>query len=325
MYNILIRCDASKEVGLGHITRCIVLANKFRDDRNRVYFAIRNYEIAIEKLKEQRFDMLIADDDFNYFNWIEDIIEQQKIDIFIGDIRDGFPIDLIFYMKNKNILTIAIDEPSEYAKECDLCFYPPHSNIDKSKYKGKVFQGLEYVILRDEFYKEYEKKKNIIPNILVMMGGTDAYNLTFPLIKQIDKFKEKFEISVILSVRHRDINLLNKFIKISNHKISVYNKVEGMGTFLNSIDFAISQFGTVTYEYLIKNIPAIYIYNDKEELNVYTYFINNSYAFVNNIDNINIDKLLNSSYKNIEFNCKIFEVINNYIRRNNLGYKKRVC
>ena len=196
--NILIRCDASKEIGLGHITRCLVLANELRDDKNRVYFAIKNYEIAIEKIKEQQFDMIVADDNFDYFKWIEDIIEQQKIDIFIGDVRDGFPIELISYMKNKNILTVAIDEPSEYSKECDLCFYPPHASIDKSQYKGKVFQGLEYVILRPEFYEEFEKKKNEIPNILVMMGGTDAYNLTLPVIKKIDTYKEDFEISVIL-------------------------------------------------------------------------------------------------------------------------------
>jgi UDP-2,4-diacetamido-2,4,6-trideoxy-beta-L-altropyranose hydrolase len=326
MYNILIRCDASKEIGLGHITRCLALASEFRNNKYKVFFAIKNSELAIEKIQKERFNIFIADEnDFNYFNWIENILEKNQIDIFIGDVRDGFPVELISHMKNKNILTVAIDEPSEYSKYCDLCFYPPHVIIDKSKYKGNVYQGLEYVVLRIEFYIKREKKKNIIPKILVMMGGTDSFNLTFPLIKQLDKFESEFEINVILSEKHQDINLLNKFIKTSKHKIKLFNKIENMAFFLDNIDFAISQFGTVIYEYLIKNIPAIYIYNDKEELNVYTYFINNSYAFVNNIDNINIDKLLNSSYENIEFNCKIFEVINNYIWRNNFGYKKRVC
>ena len=308
--NILIRCDASQSIGLGHITRCLVLANKFRKSKCKVFFAIKNNELAIEKIKEQQFDMLISNDDnFDYFKWIVDIIEQQKIDIFIGDIRDGFPIKLISYMKSKNILTVAIDEPSDYAKECDMCFYPPHAIIDKTKYKGKVYQGLEYVILRPEFYENFEKVKNEIPNVLVMMGGTDAYNLTLPVIKKIDTCKENFEIKLILSEKHKDIDVLNKFAKISKHKVIIYNKVENMASFLNNIDFAVSQFGTVAYEYLIKNIPAIYIHNDKEDRCIYNYFLNNSYALLDSIDNINVDKLLNLSYRKIEVNCKIYNII----------------
>lgn len=308
--NILIRCDASQTIGLGHITRCLVLANEFKKSGNNIFFAIKNNELAIEKIKDEQFDMIIAsDDNFDYFKWIVDIIEQQKIDIFIGDIRDGFPIELISYMKNKNILTVAIDEPSDYAKECDMCFYPPHANIDKTKYKGKVYQGLEYVILRPEFYEKFEKVKNKIPNVLVMMGGTDAYNLTLPVIKKIDTCKENFEIKLILSEKHKDIDVLNKFAKISKHKVIIYNKVENMASFLNNIDFAISQFGTVAYEYLIKNIPANYIHNDKEDKCIYNYFLNNSYAILDSIDNINVDKLLNLSYRKIEVNCKIYNTI----------------
>lgn len=308
--NILIRCDASQSIGLGHITRCLVLANEFKKGGDNIFFAIKNNELAIEKIKEQQFDMIIAsDDNFDYFKWIVDIIEQQKIDIFIGDIRDGFPIELISYMKNKNILTVAIDEPSDYAKECDVCFYPPHAIIDKTKYKGKVYQGLEYVILRDEFYEKFEKVKNEIPNVFVMMGGTDAYNLTLQVIKKIDTCKEDFDIRVILYEKHKDINLLNEFLKISNHKITIHNKVENMASFLNNIDFTISQFGTIAYEYLAKNIPAVYINNKDESINNYNYFIENRYGLLTEINSIDIQKLFNLSYERLEFTCRIYDLI----------------
>lgn len=308
--NILIRCDASQSIGLGHITRCLVLANEFKKGGDNIFFAIKNNELAIEKIKEQEFNMIIANDDnFDYFKWIVDIIEQQKIDIFIGDIRDDFPIELITYMKNKNILTVAIDEPSSYAKECDICFYPPHAIIDETKYKGKVYQGLEYVILRPEFYEKFEKTKNQIPNVLVIMGGTDVYNLTLPVIKELDKYNQEFKISVILSNSHKDIKILKEFIKTANHKIKIYNKIDNMSFFLNSVDFAISQFGTVVYEYLAKNIPSIYIHNKKESINNYDYFIKNRYALLTEINSIDIQKLFNLSYERLEFTCRIYDLI----------------
>lgn len=124
---------------------------------------------------------------------------------------------------------------------------------------------------------------------------------------------------MILSKKHKDIDLLNQFIKVSNHKVTLYNKIENMSP-LDNIDFAISQFETIAYEYLIKNIPAIYIYNDKENINTLQLFCNNSYALVSDIEDINIDILSNLSYKKLEINCKIFEVIIKNIKRNNFGH-----
>ena len=294
--NILIRCDASQSIGLGHITRCLVLANEFKKSGNNIFFAIKNNELAIEKIKEQQLDIIIAsDDNFDYFSWMEKILEEKKIDIFIGDIRDGFPIELISYMKSKNILTVAIDEPSDYAKECDICFYPPHAKIDKTKYKGKVYQGLEYIILRPEFYEKFEKKKNKMPNILVMMGGTDTYNLTLPVVKKIDTFKEDFDLSVILYEKHKDIDLLKEFLKISNHKVIVYNKVENMAYFLNNIDFAISQFGTIVYELIIKNITSVVFLNKKNKI-VGKYFNNYPIEIINNLEELNINKFYSNKF-----------------------------
>ena len=273
--NILIRCDASQSIGLGHITRCLVLANKFRKSKCKVFFAIKNNELAIEKINEQQFDMLISNDDnFDYFKWIVDIIEQQKIDIFIGDIRDGFPIELISYMKNKNILTVAIDEPSDYAKECDICFYPPHAIIDKTKYKGKVYQGLEYVILRPEFYENFEKVKNEIPNVLVMMGGTDAYNLSYEVVKNLYKSNKEIKISVILNQEHPDYH---RIINISKN-ISIFSNVKNMANFLSKIDYAIITFGMSAYEMLIMNIPSVHICLNEEHYVASNYFYLNEYA-----------------------------------------------
>ena len=277
--NILFRCDASKEIGLGHIIRCLVLANQFRDNGDKVFFAIKNYDIAKEKIKEQNFDVLIADEkDFNYFEWIKNIVEEREINIFVGDVRDGFPIELISYMKNKNILTIAIDEPSEYAKVCDLCFYPPHAKMDKTIYKGKVYQGLEYVILRPEFYKEYEKKKNDIPNILVMMGGTDSNDLTLEVLKILEKKENNFNISVILDKRNKKYYDVVSLKEKSTKNISIFSNINNMSIFLNDINFGIITFGMSAYELLYKNIPSLHICLDTDHSNASKFFSANNYA-----------------------------------------------
>lgn len=276
---VLIRCDASKEIGLGHITRCLELAKQLKKKDFEIIFAIKPYEICIEKIKEKDFSYVSCSlENFDYKKWILDCINKLNIDIFIADVRDGLPCELITLIKSKNILTIAIDEPSDYAKECDLCFYPPHAKIDKTLYKGKVYQGLEYVILREEFYGPFEKVKNEIPNILVMMGGTDAHNLTLDILKELEFKKDNFSINVILNKKNKQYEDVILFKKNSNKNIKIFSNINNMSMFLNNIDFGIISFGVSTYELLCKRIPNVNICLDDEHFNSCDFFEKNSYS-----------------------------------------------
>ena len=258
--NILIRCDGSKDIGLGHVIRCLVLAKGFKKKGHSVYFATRDYQIGIDKIKEEKFPVILPYKNLNYNDWLLKIANNKAIDIFIGDVRDGLPPKTIKTLKKQGILTVAIDEPSDYAKECDICFYLPHANIDEKLYKGEVFQGFEYVILRDEFYGQYDKKKHDIPNILVMMGGTDAYNLTYKIVKQLIGLQDKINIRVIIDKKHSDYYK----IKHIDKQVNVYSNVRNMADFLSEIDLGIITFGMSAYELLAMKIPSIHICLDED-------------------------------------------------------------
>lgn len=259
---ILIRCDGYKEIGLGHVVRCLVLAKQLRDLGHKVIFATQNKNPGFETIQHENFEIIPIDtSDFNYQPWIEHLLSKIQIDIFIGDVRDGLPREVIQYMKQKKILTVAIDEPSDYAKACDICFYPPHADIDTSTYQGRVYQGFEYVILREEFYKPFTKIKNEIPNVLVMMGGTDACNLTLPIVQQLLNLENKnFNISIVIHQNHLDYNAL----KVLDRRVSLHSNIKNMKQFLTLIDFGIISFGGSVYELLKLQIPFITICLDED-------------------------------------------------------------
>lgn len=304
---ILIRCDGYKEIGLGHVVRCLALAKQLRDLGHKVIFATQNKNPGFEKIQEENFEIIPIDkSDFSYQPWIEQLLSQIKIDIFIGDVRDGLPREVIEYMKQKQILTVAIDEPSDYAKACDICFYPPHADIDTSVYQGRVYQGFEYVILREEFYKPFTKIKNEIPNVLVMMGGTDAYNLTLPILKMLETNQQTFTISVVIQSSHTDKEAIKAFINKSHRKIQIFSDISDMSTFLRSVDFGIITFGMSAYEFVMKHIPSVHICLNAEHIQATKYFLDNNYATSTTKeqlriqDNFFILKIPNlESYKNL--------------------------
>ncbi len=311
MKNVLLRCDASKEIGLGHITRCLELAKQLQKHDFQIIFAIKPNPLAIQKIEEKGFEYSCANlENFNYELWIKTLLLDYSINIFIGDIRDGFPIELIQFMKTKDILTIALDEPSPYAKECDICFYPPHAILDTTKYKGKLFQGFEYTILREEFYKPFVKRQNSIPNILVMMGGTDSYNKTFDLINTLDQSQENFTVTIILNSNNSQYDKNYDFIQNTKHQMTIYEKIDTMSLFLNQIDFAIVAFGTIVYELISKNIPAITLLkkDDTKDINR-DFFVEHGYIQTETLTIENISLLLQKTTTTNANKCRIIDII----------------
>lgn len=273
--NVLIRCDASIEIGLGHVTRCLVLANQFREQGHHVFFAMKDHKLGIEKVNEQHFSVHVALPSSNYTQWLTQLCQQLNITIFIGDVRDDLPLSAIKKLKKDDILTVAIDEPSDYRKACDLCFYPPHAQLGKldwQGFEGKIKQGLEYVLLRPEFYQAHTKKNNKKPNILIMMGGTDPYQLSLPILHKLLSLKLNANFILLVSKDYCDLSLIKELE--SNQNVVIFNHKKEMARFLLGIDFAIISFGMSAYELLAMSIPSIHICLNKDHWQASHYFTN---------------------------------------------------
>lgn len=287
--NVLIRCDASIQIGLGHVTRCLVLANELKDKGHFVYFAMKDYQLGINKVKEQGFQCFLPPAPFDYHQWITSLSVKLATNIFIGDVRDGLPIATIEYLKSKKMLTVAIDEPSDYRKACDLCFYPPHAQLEEldwKGFKGKIKQGLEYVLLRPEFYQTHQKKPNLIPHVMVMMGGTDPHKLTLNVIQALLANTEKKQIDVVISKSHPDYQILKKLSTC----ITLHHNITNMAAFLLTIDTAVISFGTIAYELIAMRCPAVYICLNEKDWSVSEYFEQQKWAkrlTLSDLDDIN--------------------------------------
>lgn len=282
--NVLIRCDASIQIGLGHVTRCLVLANELKAKGHNVYFAQKDYELGIQKVTEQGFHYFLPPMPFNYHQWITSLAAQLSVNIFIGDVRDGLAIKTIESLKQENILTVAIDEPSDYRKACDLCFYPPHaqlSKLDWSGFTGEIKQGLEYVLLRPEFYSKnvLNPAKKTYRDILVMMGGTDPMRLTLPIINKL-LMVHNIKIHTIISQDHPDR------LTIINTDTKVYYGVSNMCNFLKTINYAVISFGVTAYELIALGIPATHILLNSDHKTASQYFYKQKLAMPLHINNI---------------------------------------
>ncbi|WP_286265394.1 hypothetical protein [Thalassotalea atypica] len=254
---VVFRCDASKSVGLGHITRCIALAKTLRNRGMAVHFVINSDELSKRPLNDAEIsftEFSKAEDD--YLAWFTHFIRQHKIDVFIGDIRDDLPPALIRLLKSKEILTVAIDEPSDYRKECDLLFYPPTpavQRLDWTDSEAIVYQGWNYVLLRDEFYQQECKSSK--DQWLVMLGGTDVHRQTLPVLNHLISLGQSSDINVVVQADHPDIEKINSISK-THSRVHVKHLIDDMASFLTGISFAVINFGVSAYELAVMQVAS---------------------------------------------------------------------
>ena len=101
--NILFRCDGSVKIGMGHVVRCLALADHLKEDHGcNINFAMRQSELGMNKVKESYKVVDSNEDSFHYVKWLSDCISNTKSDILIMDMRDGLKREELRYIKKKD-------------------------------------------------------------------------------------------------------------------------------------------------------------------------------------------------------------------------------
>jgi UDP-2,4-diacetamido-2,4,6-trideoxy-beta-L-altropyranose hydrolase len=263
--NILFRCDGFVEIGMGHVVRCLALADHLEknDDYFNIQFAMRQSVLGISKVKEKYQVLESNEKDFNYKEWLTDCIEKTKTKVLIMDMRDGLTRKELKAIKKKTgIKVVTIDDPEDKRLEADLAFYPPVPQLEKLNWNGfggELYVGWEYVILRKEFLKKYPKPKNTTPNILVSMGGTDEKNMTEFVINSMKQINEKFKATIIVGSGYPYILQLKKRLEKVHFEFELLQNPKDIAKIMSQSDFSIISFGQTAYELAALNVSALYI------------------------------------------------------------------
>jgi len=232
---VLFFCDGGKEYGLGHVMRCIALAEEFA--RNGYYpeFVINGTAII---------------DNFPYRKLCPQLWPGQAIEEFC--VIDSYAI----IEKEMNSLW-------RLAKSClwlddeNLRAYPggvvvnPSLFGDELVYKNpnvRHLLGADYIILRHAFRRKTVKAMNEkINEMTIMMGGTDAKNLLPEVAKKLGVFHCKKNLIGTSQLRLPGCNMLRG---LSAQQMAL--------VFLRS-DIVISAGGQTVNELIQMNTPAILI------------------------------------------------------------------
>jgi len=288
---IIIRVDASLEIGIGHVMRCLTLAQKLKEVGDKVAFICRkNNGDLVDKIRSSGFFVHELkslknneeDHELFYSSWLGttqladanecvEIIKSIKPDWLI---IDHYGLDEIWEKKLQNYCkkSLVIDDLGDRRHHCSVILdqnlgstpVKYHELVDSS---CKILTGPKYALLRDEFhlYREYSlarRENNFeIKTILVTFGGADSDNFTGKVLEQLSKckFHKKTKIQVIMwnSAPHLETVKMQAF-KMP-FKTEVKTGVSNMAELMSNADLAIGASGSTTWERCCLGLPTIQI------------------------------------------------------------------
>ncbi len=299
---LVVRVDFSTQIGLGHLMRCLTLAEEISHLFDETIFVCRRHEAGQEKLfntcvANYAFDPVLqqigslkgsekfVNENVGYIGWLGDFPEEDaKITLeFVGlddwVIVDHYGIDSQWHklVKEKCYHLMVIDDLCNRNYLCDILLDQTY-NRENFEYSGlvssdcRVLTGSQYALLRKEFQilrGEMEKKRpqsTILQRLLVFMGGKDSKNIAGSVLAELIKkgWHKALDITVVVPIRKNFVSELAAIEK-SENKITILEKVDNMAELMAQSDLAIGSGGTASWERCCLGLPSlVFVYADNQ-------------------------------------------------------------
>lgn len=285
-----IRADGNEKIGMGHVMRCLSIAEALREQGENVLFVTAD-DKASGVIEDRGFPVEIL---FTGYDDME--AELPKWDLVVSGekeerLRFGQPflesspkilVDSYFitphYLESLRSFAVVIlmDDEKKAVYPCDaLVNYNIYGKISfyERDYPAetKLFLGCEYIPLRKQFRSvEYTVRKRA-EDVLFTTGGGDSCHIALTMARRLlekeksgqENYKQE---SLPETIWHfvcgpycTDTKELERLAECSNF-IKIHKNVADMGDLMKRCDIAVSAAGSTLYELCCVGVPTVGFY-----------------------------------------------------------------
>ncbi len=268
---IIIWTEGGREIGMGHICRCLVIARQIRRAGLKVEFLINDEQSVVDMIKAEKFDFRIAG-----LSGIDPLEPEQGTRIVIDTKKQVGRI--VNQLKQSGYKTVLIDNVTTARLEADVVIYPSalfDEGLDWHGFHGDIYFGADYVPISEGFLRARKNSANtesqLPQKILVTMGGSDPNQLTHRIVASLLGLSYSLDIKVVLGPAFSGDTRLKNIEKKENHEVAFLENIKDLSNLMAGADIAITSVGTTIYELACIGLPFIIIanhVNDERDLNV---------------------------------------------------------
>jgi len=254
---VVFRTGGGKQVGFGHIRRCLSLAHALRSFKVDSMFILDGDTKAIDIVKSEGYPATLIDGD----DFAETSSEVRKSGAR-AVVVDSYshPASYVTSLKlNGNRLVVLDDLANEFLP-VDLVVNGT-AGAEDLPYAADpsiaYLLGCPYILLRPEFENVVQRSYDAVRRVLVTLGGSDAFDLTPRVVEWVRSVFPDVDIDVVvgpLSLNRTEIQAAASRLE----KVHLHHEPD-MGRLMRACDVAVSGGGQTTYELAATGTPTVAI------------------------------------------------------------------
>jgi UDP-2,4-diacetamido-2,4,6-trideoxy-beta-L-altropyranose hydrolase len=284
---VIFRVDASTQMGIGHLMRCLTLAEALRKHGVQIGFICREHPGNLIGLLQQKAmpvtvlpvatisNTTIGED---YAVWLgatqaEDA--EQTIAALDGEkpdwlVVDHYGLDVEWEQRLRTHVSklMVIDDLANRHHDCELLLDQNYSAEGEQRYAGlvaescKLLIGPRYALLRPEyaaFRQTLPARDGKVRRVLVFFGGSDPQNMTGMALESLSHPNlSHLEVNIVVGAN----NPYRKSIEqqISNRPFTtLYESRPHLADLMAQADLALGAGGATTWERMCLGLPSVVI------------------------------------------------------------------
>jgi len=284
---VVFRVDASARMGIGHLMRCLTLAEALRERGVQIRFVCREHMgNLIALLQQQAMPVTVlpapavtdATSGEDYAAWLgvtraEDAeqtiaaLNSEKPDWLVVD-HYGLDVEWEQRLRPHVSKLMVIDDLASRRHDCDVLLDQNYSAEGERRYVGlvpdtcKLLVGPRYALLRPE-YAAYRKtlrsRDGHVRRILVFFGGTDPQNVTGMALEALSHVELRhLDVDVVIGANNPHREALEKQSR-ERPQTTIYCSRPHLADLMPQADLAIGAGGATTWERMCLGLPSVVI------------------------------------------------------------------
>lgn len=259
---VVVRADGDAAIGMGHVMRCLALAERLSDRGATVTFLTREEPAVLARITAHRCEVITLPRRGDQAADLGTLLERTVTLGARAAVVDlhGFAAEAQARVRAAGVRLTVLDDLGGARFEADVVLNP---NVD-ARTDGyavaphtTLLLGPRYALLRRAFVDRPAAPAEDAPRVLLTMGGGDAENVTLRVLQEADGVDAPFTFDVVLGPAFPHGDVVDAAARRARHSVRLHRDPPDPAGLMAAATVALSAAGSTCLELAHLGVPAV--------------------------------------------------------------------